>query len=172
MLEEPPRRQSLASSRPAHLLVLSAKTTTALQKTTSLVAEHLKLYPHLNMADVAYTSQVGRKAFRHRRILVCHSTEDAGKALESFDVTRVLSARRGLRNKQLIFLFSGQGAQYVHMARGLYRSESFFRNQVDECATLLKPSLGLDLCEVIYPPGKRSPETAGRLTQTALTQPA
>jgi len=172
MLEEAPRRHRLASSRPAHLLVLSAKTTTALQKTTSLVAEHLKLYPHLNMADVAYTSQVGRKAFSHRRMLVCHSTEDAVKALESLDATRVFSARRGMRNRRLIFLFSGQGAQYVHMARGLYRSESIFRNQVDECATLLKPSLGLDLREVIYPPGKPSAEATGQLTQTALTQPA
>jgi acyl transferase domain-containing protein len=172
VLEEAPRRPSLASARPAHLLVLSAKTTKALEKATNHLAEHLKLYPHLNIADVAYTSQVGRKPFSHRRMLVCQSTEDAVKALESSDVTRVLSARGGIRNRHVVFLFSGQGTQYVNMARGLYRSESVFRNQVDKCATLLKPSLGLDLREVIYPPGERSAETAEHLTQTGLTQPA
>jgi len=172
VLEEAPRRESLASSRPIHLLVLSARTATALEKATSLLVEHLRLYPQLNIADVAYTSQVGRKAFSRRRILVCRSTEDAINALESADATRVFTGRRGSRERNVVFMFSGQGSQYVNMARGLYRLESFFKKQVDLCAQLLKPRLGLDLREVIYPQAERSQETAGQLTQTALTQPA
>src|SRR5262249_26347578 len=119
VLEEAPRSESLASSRPAHLLLLSAKTATALQKATSLLVEHLRLYPHLNIADVAYTSQVGRKAFSHRRLLVCRSTEDAVKALESADATRVLTGRHGGRKRRVVFMFSGQGSQYVTITQGL-----------------------------------------------------
>jgi acyl transferase domain-containing protein len=172
VLEEAPRSDSLASSRPIHLLVLSAKTRTALEKATSLLVEHLRLYPHLNIADVAYTSQVGRKAFSRRRILVCRSTEDAVNALESADATRVLTGRYGGRKRRVVFMFSGQGSQYVNMARGLYRLEPYFKKQVDVCAELLKPRLGLDLRGVIYPQAEGSHEAAGQLTQTALTQPA
>jgi acyl transferase domain-containing protein len=172
VLEEAPSSESLAISKPAHLLVLSARTVTALEKATSLLVEHLRLHPHLNIADVAYTSQVGRKPFSHRRILVCRSTEDAVKALESADATRVFTGRRGNRERRVVFMFSGQGSQYVNMAGGLYRLEPFFKKQVDVCAELLKPRIGLDLREVIYPQAERFQETAAQLTQTALTQPA
>ena len=172
MLEEAPRRQSLASSRPAHLLLISARTSTALETATSRLIEHLKAHPHLAIADVAYTSQVGRRAFSHRRTLVCQSVEDAVHALESADATRVLSSKWRGRKRRVVFMFSGQGSQYVNMARGLYRFEPRFKKQVDRCAELLKPRMGLDLREMIYPLGERSPETVDQLTQTALAQPA
>ena len=68
MLEEAPRRQSLASSRPAHLLLISARTSTALETATSRLIEHLKAHPHLAIADVAYTLQVGRRCRPRARI--------------------------------------------------------------------------------------------------------
>ena len=172
MLEEAPRRHSLASSRPVHLLLISARTSTALETATSRLIEHLKTHPHLTIADVAYTSQVGRKAFSHRRTLVCRSVEDAVRALESADATRVLSSKWRGRKRRVVFMFSGQGSQYVNMARGLYRFEPPFKKQVDRCAELLKPRMGLDLREMIYPQGKRSQESVDQLTQTALAQPA
>jgi acyl transferase domain-containing protein len=172
MLEEAPRRQSLASSRPVHLLLISARTSTALETATSRLIEHLKAHPHLAIADAAYTSQVGRRAFSHRRTLVCKSVEDAVHALESADATRVLSSKWRGRKRRVVFMFSGQGSQYVNMARGLYRFEPRFKKQVDRCAELLKPRMGLDLREMIYPQGKPSQETVDQLTQTALAQPA
>jgi non-ribosomal peptide synthase protein (TIGR01720 family) len=43
---------------------------------------------------------------------------------------------------------------------------------VDACAELLRPDLGLDLRDVLYPRGGRPEEAAGRLRQTFITQPA
>ena len=52
----------------------------------------------------------------------------------------------------IVFLFPGQGSQYVNMARGIYETEPEFRSQVDLCAEFLKPHLGLDLRTVLFRP--------------------
>ena len=58
------------------------------------------------------------------------------------------------------------------MGAGLYEHEPIFRAQVDRCAELLRPHLGLDLRAVIYPAAAGPAEAAAALRQTALTQPA
>ena len=69
-------------------------------------------------------------------------------------------------------MFSGQGSQYVNMGLELYRVEPAFREQIDLCAEILKPQLGLDLRDVLYPDEKNIDEATHRLTQTSMTQPA
>jgi acyl transferase domain-containing protein len=69
-------------------------------------------------------------------------------------------------------MFSGQGAQYVNMGRELYESEPAFRERISHCAELLKPRLGLDLRDVLYPEKSRLETAAQLLDQTHITQPA
>jgi acyl transferase domain-containing protein len=172
ILEEAPSVESPASMRPEHLLVLSAKTDSALETATSNLLEHFKQHPDQNLADAAYTLQVGRRAFDRRRVLVCRDHEDALRALETLDPSRILTSRQESTERPVTFMFSGQGTQYVNMARGLYEHELAFREQVDLCSQLLAPHLGLDLREVLYPQDEQSEEAAARLQQTSLAQPA
>jgi acyl transferase domain-containing protein len=58
------------------------------------------------------------------------------------------------------------------MGRGLYESEPKFREQVDRCVELLRPLIGFDLREVLYPAAEQIEIAERRLTQTAITQPA
>lgn len=173
ILGEPPMTEpSGPSRRPSQLLVFSAKTETALDTMTANLAETLREQPDLNLADMAFTLQVGRKRFGHRRMLVCHSIEDAQAALSARDPERVFSSYQEPRSRAVNFMFSGQGAQYVDMGRGLYEQETVFRETVDTCAKLLKPHLGLDLREVLYPADEQSDEATEKLTQTGMTQAA
>ncbi len=151
VLEEAPEPMPTPATRPWHLLVLSAKTEFALESATANLAAHLRERPDLSLADIAYTLQVGRRSFNHRRMLVCRDRDDALAALEARDPRRVLTLAREPRESQVAFLFSGQGAQYVDMARELYDAEPVFRETVDRCAGLLRPHLGLDIRELIYP---------------------
>src|SRR6185295_15872296 len=151
--------------------VLSAKTDTALDAMTTNLADHLKQQPDSNLADVAYTLQVGREIFDHRRMVVVGGTNDAVKALAQQD-QRVVNAQQESTRRPVVFMFPGQGAQYVQMGADLYQQEPAFRQAIDQCCDLLKPHLGLDLRDLLYPESEQAEEAGKRLAQTFITQPA
>ncbi|HKH50102.1 MAG TPA: amino acid adenylation domain-containing protein, partial [Thermoanaerobaculia bacterium] len=153
ILEEAPPVPTGDPAGDWQLLVLSAKTETALDAATSRLARHLREHPEVDLADAAYTLQVGRRAFRHRRALVCRGREDALAALEALDPRRLLGGTAESRDARLAFLFPGLGNHHVGMARDLYREEPRFREVFDNCADLLIPDLGVDLRKILYPEG-------------------
>jgi iturin family lipopeptide synthetase A len=161
-----------ALGRGAHLLVLSARSAPALDAATRNLAAHLEANPHVNLANVSFTLQMGRRAFGHRRIAVCRDAADAAAALTALDPKRVFAQVPASRNAPVAFLFPGQGAQAVQMGADLYRTEAVFRQEIDRCAELLQPRLRCDLRTVLYPAPGGEAEAAARLNQTALTQPA
>ena len=171
ILEEAPPRPETSGGRERQLVVLSAKTGAALDVATARLAEYLRREPGADIADVAYTLQVGRRRFAHRRTLVCADAA-AAAALEALDPRRVLTLSEERRDRPVAFVLPGQGAQYVNMARELYEREQSFRGRVDECAELLAPLLGEDVREHLFPVEGSAGEVSGRMDQTVITQPA
>ncbi|MCA1568065.1 MAG: SDR family oxidoreductase [Acidobacteria bacterium] len=172
ILEEAPPQAVSGESRPLQLLILSARSATALEAATKNLGEYLRAHPETNLADVAYTLQVGRREFAHRRALVARDADDAAGALEAHDPHRLLTSFQEPRHRPNVFMFPGQGTQYAGMSRLLYESETLFRKQVDYLAELLLPRLGLDLRDVIYPTPEEAEEATRLLKQTYITQPA
>lgn len=170
ILEEAPDIQPSSSSRPWQLLLLSAKTGTALEMKTKNLLDYLQQHSDLNLADVAHTLQVGRWNLNHRRMVVCRDREDAVKALQ--DPQRTFSQYQEPCNRSIVFMFSGQGSQYVNMGWELYESETVFREQVDRCCQLLKPYLKEDLRTILYTREESVQKATQKLQQTAITQPA
>ncbi len=150
ILEEAPILDPSSNSRPWQLLMLSAKTTTALDKNAKNLAEHLKNHPEQNLADTAYTLQVGRNQMNQRRIMVVQSAEDAVSVIESNDRKRIFSQNAPENAPPVVFMFPGSGAQYPNMGRGLYESEPVYREQVDKCLTFLKSRLDFDLRALMF----------------------
>jgi len=172
VLEEPPSAEpSQSSSRPRQLLLLSAKTASALEQATANLKKHLQFASAVNLADVAYTLHVGRSALNHRRFVVCSDRANAVQLLDALPPNQTATRNTVLRNSPVIFMFPGQGSQYVNMGRNLYDRESVFRATVDRCADVLKPFLDRDLREVLYP-ASADDEAAACLRQTCYTQPA
>ncbi len=124
ILEESPIVKQQETPKPEErkqqLLILSARTSSALATATANLANYLQQHPDLNLADVAYTLQVGRKTFDHRQILVCENIDDAVKALSTLDAQRILTQFNEQMERPIAFMFSGQGSQYVNMGRELY----------------------------------------------------
>jgi acyl transferase domain-containing protein len=172
ILEESPTQEESGPSRPYQLLLLSAKTGAALEAMTVNLAEHLKRHSEEKFADVAYTLQVGRRSFSHRRMLVCNDRESAAQALEASDPRKVFTDRHDGGYTPVVFMFPGQGAQRVNMGLELYRNERTYRESVDACCEILKPHLGLDLRKIIYPSDEDVETAAKKLNQTSITQPA
>ncbi|MCG6136128.1 MAG: SDR family oxidoreductase [Nostoc sp. LLA-1] len=171
ILEEAPTLPASSASRSWQLLLLSAKTESALETATQNLAQHLTQHPELNLADVAHTLQVGRREFKHRRIVVCQDTNDALNALNQQICPRVFTNVQQSSHCSLVFMFPGQGAQYVDMGKELYQTEPIFQQQIDLCCELLQPHLGWDLRTAIYPREPESQAAAEKLQQTAITQP-
>jgi len=173
VLEEAPAVEPSGPSRPWQVLLLSAKTPTALEALRERLADLLATEGRdLPLADVAYTLAVGRRPFPHRLALVCRDTREAAAVLGEADSPGVFRAVAPGSPRPAVFLFSGQGSQYPGMARGLYESEPFFREQVDRGLGLLREERGLDLAAALFPEPGREEEASRALARTALAQPA
>jgi amino acid adenylation domain-containing protein len=170
VLEQPPPSntstpQSSADEHP-HLLVLSARSAAALDAARGRLAAHLREQPAARLEDIAYSLQVGRRAFDHRSSIVAR---DAAQALAKLEAGAP-GAKRSV-NGASVFMFPGQGAQYPGMGQGLFEHEPIFRRHIERCATILKPLMKDDLIALLYPKDI-SPETKQRLMSTIAAQPA
>ncbi|HLP88083.1 MAG TPA: SDR family NAD(P)-dependent oxidoreductase [Nostocaceae cyanobacterium] len=170
ILEEAPT-MTASPGRPWQVLLLSARTEAALATATANLAGHLQNHPDLSLADVAYTLAVGRKTFDHRRVLVCQDVDHAIQKLTNPHSPGVFTSYHQPSSPPVVFMFPGQGSQYVNMGRELYEREPIFREQIDRCAELVQPHLGIDLRQLLYHPAN-SEETAEQLQQTAIAQSA
>jgi phthiocerol/phenolphthiocerol synthesis type-I polyketide synthase E len=164
VLEEAPAIASRASRRDQHLLVLSTKTEAALEQATANLADCLEGQPDVSLSDVAWTLQIGRQAFAHRRVLVAQDVTQAVQALRRPRQAPMFSAVHEGGTRPVAFLFSGQGSQHAGMGAVLYDSEPHYRDAMDRCAALLEPHLGLDIRSIIF--------SGDLIGQTRYTQPA
>lgn len=172
VLEEAPAPSPSAASRPFQLLLLSARTSTALEAVTARLGEALLASPELELSDLAYTLQVGRAELAHRRMVVCRDRDEALRALTSLDPRLSRTGFHQAKERPVVFMFPGQGSQHVNMGRDLYLHEPTFRRALDECSQQLRPHLGAELTELLYPREGGEQEAGERLRQTEITQPA
>lgn len=163
VLEEAPEPEPSGPSRPWQLLVLSAATRSALESATDRLAAHLERHPEQPLADIAWTLQAGRRVMPWRRVLVCREAEEARRALAQRDPGQLLEAREERADRSVAFLLPGMGEQYPGMARELAESEPVFRREIDRCAEILRPWLGLDLRDALWPAETRGEGGAGGL---------
>ncbi len=172
VLEEAPALRTASRERQHRLLLLSARSGDALNRATESLAAHL-LDPGVDLDDAAYTLQTGRRTFNHRRMIVSAGAADAGAALRAKDARRVIDGVSDLHDRTVAFMFPGQGAQYVDMARGLFEERDEFRATVVECCRLITPHMGgIDLLRILYPAASDRQKAGERLTETAVAQPA
>ncbi len=161
------------SERPQHLLALSARSASALQQLAARYQEFLQQRKGISLADLCYSANSGRTHFSHRLTITAGSTQQLYERLTAFKAGR---AQRGVSEnhvtngtgQQLAFLFTGQGSQYVGMARTLYDTQPTFRRVLDQCDQMLRTYLPQSLLSVIY----AEDAEISPLNETAYTQPA
>ncbi|MEM1255614.1 MAG: beta-ketoacyl synthase N-terminal-like domain-containing protein [Cyanobacteria bacterium P01_H01_bin.21] len=169
ILEEAPMAVSPeTASRPWQLVLLSAKTPTALDKMRRNLAAQLSADADVPLADVAYTLQVGRRAWPHRQVCLCQTTADTTELLSNPDSPLHLSGTVNQAARSIVFMFPGQGSQHVNMALDLYESEPVFRQSIDQCASLLGDRF--PLLAALYPPSLPDSPTYP-LSHTVNAQP-
>jgi acyl transferase domain-containing protein/NAD(P)-dependent dehydrogenase (short-subunit alcohol dehydrogenase family)/SAM-dependent methyltransferase/acyl carrier protein len=167
-----PRPQREHRERPRHLLVLSARDKDALGRAAVDYAQHLGKHPDLDVGDVCFTAATGRSPFRERLAVVGATAEELRARLMGFcdgkSPAGLSSGKAATRRPSVGFLFTGQGAQYVQMGRGLYEAQPAFRSAMDRCDEILRPIMGRSIVELIYP----APGVASPIDDTTFAQPA
>ncbi len=164
VLEEYVADVSDGVSRPFRLLPFSARSEASFGGHAGRWIDFLKHHPDVDLSDAAFTLQRGRAAFEKRGFIVAESAADALAQMENGGL-RPQSAP--VMEREVVFLFTGQGAQYPGMARATYFNEPVFSRELDRCSELLEPWLGIRLIDALYPDGD-GPD----LNQTSLAQPA
>ncbi len=160
VLEEAPQREE--TDRAAHsgsqyqILPLSAKTGSALQATAAKLGGYLEANQRLSIHQIADTLQHGRNAFAHRDVVVSSSIPEAASTLSQI-ASQPSSAVAAGTPKKPVFLFTGQGSQYVNMGRELYKKEPLFREEMNCCFAILNSLTGTDFKTLLYPIKSEAP---------------
>ncbi len=172
IVEEAPVAESSAPSRSQQLLLISAKSEQALDTMAENFSVWLASAKPECLADAAHTLQRGRRAFAYRRAIVVSDTGAAIQALKNREGNAALRGKASPQEPSVVFLFPGQGSQYVDMGRDLYETEKVFRATIDRCAEILQKHLGLDLRQVLYPTQAGHSSAESQINETWITQPA
>lgn len=169
VLEEAPAAVTTAPGKQRQLLVLSARTAAALERSRQALADYLQRQPQLDIADVAWTLQTGRYAFAHRLAVDARDTSEAAKLLAANEAGRVRRGNAGEPPAQTVFMFPGQGSQRLGMAERLYDEQPLVRDIIDRCANALQDVLEFDLRDIMFGRNDNADEL---LDETQYTQPA
>ena len=164
----PPQRSS--TGRKPQVLTISAKTAAALNAACVNLRAFLGSNPGAELADVAYTLQLGREQYPYRCAFVCDTVAQATEKLLHAEIGS--GWRESLTKPSVVFMFPGQGAEHVGMTRALHRSEAAFRQTLDECVELLAGHIELDLRDIIYPEPSRLQWAQQMLQSAQIAQPA
>lgn len=168
ILEEAPAGPLPTAQAGPQVLLLSARTGESLQRFRGELAAELAGDDDLRLPDVAHT--LARRRKEHLRAAVVVSDRDnAAAVLSAAEHDNVFVGEAGPVDddaERVVFLFPGQGAQHIGMAKGLYESEPVFAEHFDDCAARFGAELDFDLRATIFE------GTARNLERTDRTQPA
>ncbi|MFF9585263.1 SDR family NAD(P)-dependent oxidoreductase [Streptomyces achromogenes] len=141
--------------------VLSAKSDVALREQARRLRTFLAGHPEADAAAVG-RALAGRSRFEHRAV-VLSGVEALDALAEGRSAPGLVTGMAGSPGRS-VFVFPGQGAQWVGMGGELYGSEPVFREVVDACEGALAPYTDWSLVEVLT--------GGGSLERVDVVQPA
>ncbi|MFG2905898.1 type I polyketide synthase [Kitasatospora sp. NPDC048286] len=118
-------------------------------------------------ADVGFSLVSSRAVFEHRAVVVGEGREallaGLGALADGLPGAGVVSGR--VRSGRPVFVFPGQGSQWLGMAQGLLADEPVFRSRMEECAKALAPHVDWELLDVV------AGEDGGWMERVDVVQP-
>ena len=161
------------SDRSLHLFGLSARDKETLTKLAARYETRVNEMQPTDIADICFTANTGRADLQHRLAILAKNRDELLKALSEVrspadSPNLLLGSTDPDRSPKAVFLFTGQGSQYIGMGRVLYDTQPSFRKALDHCDVLLRPYLDRPLLSVMFSSGNDD----ALLNQTVYAQPA
>ncbi|MGW5941549.1 SDR family NAD(P)-dependent oxidoreductase [Streptomyces celluloflavus] len=165
ILEEPPEADAAVTPRetPSEVTVLdveavawpvSGRTADGLAAQGGRLREHVLARPEVAPRDIAWSLATTRTAFEHRAVAFGSGREELAAALAQIatgqDGDDVIAGSVPASGAgRTVFVFPGQGSQWVGMGRELVEVSPVFAARLAECAAALKPYVKWELADVL-----------------------
>ncbi|OQS19279.1 hypothetical protein B0T44_14725, partial [Nocardia donostiensis] len=160
-----------AATGPALPWVLSARSHEALAEQARRLAHHLDGHTGFGAAQVGWSLLTSRALLEHRAVIV---GDDAGNLRAGLDAVACGAPRAEVVSGVAapvggtVFVFPGQGAQWLGMGRELLDSAPVFARRIEECDAAFAPLVEWSLVDVLRGGGPRWAE----LERVDVVQPA
>ena len=168
VLEEAPAPVKELNTLPCDLLLVSGRSVNAVVTAQAEIKAFIEGSPDVNPHSIAYTSRHGRHHFLNRAAIPFRNREELLASLS----TKPAASIRSEGKRPVVFMFPGQGNQYIRMGLPLYETQEVFRQAIDECAEILNKELGFDIRTVLFPSVEDEVAASGKINETYITQPA
>jgi epothilone polyketide synthase D len=171
VLEEAPldtRRAQNNETSPLWL-PLSAKSSEALVALSGSFAAHLEAHPEQPLSAITFTAAVRRAHHAHRAVALGETRVELIEQLAAYarGERKIIEGVAPNDPRKIVFVFPGQGGQWMAMGRELYDREAVFREAIDACDRALAPHVDWSLIDVLRGEGPRA-----SLTDVDVIQPA
>ncbi|MFJ8888257.1 type I polyketide synthase [Streptomyces sp. NPDC102402] len=171
---EAPRPPRTADGAAAGVLpwVLSARSEQALREQAARLRDLVAADPCLSPVDIGHSLASTRSVFEHRAVVLGDGREETLAGLDLIaaggDSARALrgTAAEGPFGP-VVFVFPGQGSQWLAMGRRMYAESEVFARSVDACERALAPYVDWSLVDVLT-----GAEPAASLDRVDVVQPA
>ncbi|WP_033442118.1 type I polyketide synthase [Saccharothrix sp. NRRL B-16314] len=150
-------------------VLVSARTEAGLRAQADRLRAYLATRPELSLADMAFSSATARAQLEYRGAVVATDRQSLLAGLGALSVGEPLDGvveGRPMSGKA-VFVFPGQGAQWVGMAVELMDSSPVFAARVAECGAALSSFVDWSLEDVL-----RGVDGAPSLERVDVVQPA
>ena len=162
------------SFRQPYLLPLSAHNPAALRSLAQAYRDVLTApdtKDTMPLANICYTASTRRNHHDYRLALLAHTRDEFARCLEMYLRGEEYHGLHAGRKKagsgpQLVFIFPGQGAQWIGMGRQLLEREPVFTGAMDDCEEAMQPYVNWSLRSVLT-----SEDGAAMLERIDVIQP-
>ncbi|KAB2495266.1 type I polyketide synthase [Priestia endophytica] len=162
IMEEAPFVEQPAQDMHSELMIVSARTKQAVLKSADQMKSFLKEQKEVPLAHAAFTLQEGRKHFPYRQAFLANPE----RTFQSIG-----QPQKAFQQPAVVWMFSGQGAQYVNMGKDLYEKDLIFKEALQQCFAIVSSLAGFDLERILYPSQEsEANEADGLMQETSYTQ--
>ncbi|MGW7758820.1 SDR family NAD(P)-dependent oxidoreductase, partial [Streptomyces violaceusniger] len=135
--------------------VLSAKTPAALRAQARRLLDHLESDVDAHPVDIGWSLATTRTLHDHRAVVITDTEADSDEAAAALTALATgqphprLTTGHATTHGKTVFVFPGQGAQWVGMGAQLLKTSPVFAERLHECAAALAPYTDWSLIDVI-----------------------
>lgn len=167
ILEEAPPSKTvpaIADGAP-HVLPISARSAESLALMAKQYQERLASTNVTSLGDLCFTAATRRTHYEHRIAAVGRTPDELSQSIAK-QLSKQSIVRRSTSNPRIVFVFPGQGSQWLGMGRTLLQREPVFRDAIVRCDAAIRTETGWSVRDELEATPDRS-----RLDHIDVVQP-